>query len=143
MEDIINLILNPHAASCQAHELWTVSLNMALTLEEIWRVLNLVLHHKANIDIHAAVQSIRYRFQEYLTALSGPPHPTPSPVPSCWVPPPPGSIKINVNAAISTSKAAFAVVTRDYLGAVVKIWARILPTRSPVQAEIEALLWAV
>lgn len=31
-EDIINLILNPPTASCQAHELWTVSLNMALTL---------------------------------------------------------------------------------------------------------------
>ncbi|KAL4602284.1 hypothetical protein ACB092_10G041800 [Castanea dentata] len=45
------------------------------------------------------------------------------------------SIKIKVDATISTSKVAFAVVARDHLGAVVKVWPRILPARSSLQAK--------
>ena len=60
-----------------------------------------------------------------------------------WCPPPLGCIKINVDAAISSSQAAIAVVPRDHRGVPIKIWARLTKKTSPLQAETEALLWAI
>ena len=50
--------------------------------------------------------------------------------PSFWVPPPLSWIKVNVDAAWTSAKAALAVVARD-------------SHRSPLLVEAEALLWAV
>ena len=63
--------------------------------------------------------------------------------PSFWVPPPPGWIKVNVDAAWTSAKAALAVVARDSHGSLCSIWARTSSHRSPLLAEAEALLWAV
>ena len=63
--------------------------------------------------------------------------------PSCWVPPPPGWIKVNVDAAWTSAKAALAVVARDSNGSLCSIWARNSSQHSPLQVEAEALLWAV
>jgi len=52
-------------------------------------------------------------------------------------------VKINVDAAISTSHACLAAVTRDHHGVPIKILARITKVASPLLAESEALLWAV
>ena len=60
-----------------------------------------------------------------------------------WSPPPLGSIKLNVDAAISNISAAIAVVARDHLGVPVKVWARTIKKTSPIQAETDALLWAL
>ena len=49
--DIIKLILEPSETFCQAHDLWLVSLKMALTLEEIWCIHNAVIHQKGPIDL--------------------------------------------------------------------------------------------
>ncbi|KAL0015241.1 hypothetical protein SO802_002310 [Lithocarpus litseifolius] len=94
-------------------------------------------------DIPASSQNIIHKFQEYIIATSEPAHPKTPPTLNRWVPPPLGFIKINVDAALSANKAAFAAVARNHLGEVVKVWARILPSRPPLQAETEALLWAV
>ena len=76
-------------------------------------------------------QNIHYRFQECLLVLFGPAQTTPPFVLNRWVPPPLCCIKINADATISTSKAAFATFSKDHLGVVVKVWARILPTSPP------------
>ena len=74
-EDIINIILNHPGTSSQGREQWTVSLIMAFTLEEIWRIQNRVLHHGVRLDVPASSQSIMYRFQEYIIATSESTHP--------------------------------------------------------------------
>ena len=70
------------------------------------------------------------------------PNPYPSPLLS-WPPPPPGWIKINIDAALSSSKVSLAVLTRDHNEVSIKAWARISKNLSPIQVEAKALLWAV
>ena len=50
---------------------------------------------------------------------------------------------MNVDAALSQSNAALAVIARDNAGAVVKVWTKIIPLCSPILAETEAILWAL
>ena len=141
--DIINLILNPPSVLCQTQEQWLVSLNMAFTLEEIWRTRNVVLHHKGEVDLQSFIQKIHSKVHECHLIFSKTELTNPNPSTPKWYFPPPGTIKINVDAAISSSNAALAVVARNSQGLVLNIWARITPKRFPLQAEAEAMAWAV
>ena len=60
-----------------------------------------------------------------------------------WSPPPLGFIKLNVVAAIAQNNLDLAVVARKEHGTVLKAWSKILPKRSPIAAETEAILWAL
>ena len=68
--DIIKVILDPPSALCQSQDLWRVTLNMALTLEEIWHTRNEVLHLTSPADINAACFRINSKFKEYSQILS-------------------------------------------------------------------------
>ena len=52
-------------------------------------------------------------------------------------------IKLNVDAATSNNSTAIAVVARNHLGVPVKVWVRSIKLTTPLQAETEALLWAM
>ena len=142
-EDIVNMVLNPPNVLCNSWEQWKVSLTMASTLEEIWYLRNSVLHSKSPLELHVSIQWIQRRCQEYMvTCPLSPSQPVPHD-PTRWAPPPPGCIKLNVDAALLSSKAAVAVVARECSGAVCGVWAKTISLRSPLQAEAEAILWAV
>ncbi|KAK9983012.1 hypothetical protein SO802_032537 [Lithocarpus litseifolius] len=69
---------------------------------------------------------------------------TPSVQPiSTWTPPPLGWVKLNVDAALSNSKSALAVVARNHLGEILFIWGSGYHLCAPSQAEAAATLWAV
>ena len=47
-----------------------MSLNMAITLEEIWFSRNEALHHKGPVDLQAAGLRINAKFSEYCQVFS-------------------------------------------------------------------------
>lgn len=118
--NIINLILNPPEALCQAQDQWFVSLTMALIINEIWSTRNAVLHETSSVDLHRSIQSILIRSREFSLTLSTPKPPILVLPARSWTPPPPGVIKINSNAAISPSGATLVVVARDSQGLILK-----------------------
>ena len=99
--DIIRAILDPPSALCQSQDLWRVTLNMALMLEEIWHTRNEVLHLASPADINAACLRINSKFKEYSRILSPCETRHLSKDSIKWAPPPAGTIKLNVYAAIS------------------------------------------
>ena len=141
--DIIKIILDPPRELCQAQDLWMVTLTMALTLEEIWRSRNVVLHQNEPIDLLASTQSIHMKIMECTRVFACSEAPSPRSAITKWSPPPPGTIKLNVDVAIAHSKAALAVIARNEAGAVIKIWTKIIPKSFPLRAEVEAILWAL
>lgn len=141
--DIIKVILDPPSALCQSQDLWRVTLNMAFTLEEIWHPRNEVLHLKGSADINAACLRINAKFKECCRFLSPCEIPYSSKTIAKWTPSSMGTIKLNVDAAISQSYAALAVIARNEQGAVIKVWTKTIPLCSPLLAETEAILWAL
>ena len=124
--DIVKIVLDPPKAFCQAREQWLISLNMALILEEIWRVRNLALQHNSPIDLSSSIHTIHRRFNELSLALASPSPDYIHVAQPSWISPPPGWLKINVDVALSTTHASFIAVARDHLGVPIKIWARIM-----------------
>ncbi|KAL0007081.1 hypothetical protein SO802_008583 [Lithocarpus litseifolius] len=143
--DIIKLLTNPPQAQCPPDEHWITTLNMAFVLDEIWRARNQVVHHGEVIDIQASIKLIHHKLAEYSLVWSSTVPPPASIVASLhkWNPPPFGWIKLNTNAAIGEQSNAIAVVARNHIGEVLKVWARSSPTCCPLRAEASAILWAI
>lgn len=61
------------------------------------------------------------------------------------VTPPPQSsfIKVNTDAALSSSHSSLAIIAKDPHGIVLKVWTRDAPKLLPLQAEAMALRWVV
>ena len=143
-EDILNLILNPPNAPVPANERWTISLNMALIIEEMWKARNLKLFQYDQPILSKAMMNVNAKFQELSKVYPPLIHTNPATtnLPT-WIPPPTDHVKINVDAALDSSKSALAVVARNYRGDVLFIWGKVHHLCSPLQAEASALLWAV
>ena len=84
----------------------------------------------------------RRRALEFSTSAIGE-HLSPLPHPLSWSPPPEGSIKLNVDVAVSNTLTALAVVARDHTGTPIKAWIKPYCKCLPTQAEAAAVLWAV
>ena len=61
---------------------------------------------------------------------------------NCWVPPPQGWIKVNIDAAVGISASTLARVARDHSGKVIYIASSVEPVMVAAQAELKALEWA-
>ena len=116
---------------------------MVLTLEEIWHTRNAVLHLKGLVDLQSSIGSISARLKECSLVFCHPEVHMFAQSNVGWSPPPIGTIKLNVDAAVSLSNTALAVVARDEHGVVLKVWAKIMPKFSPLVAETVAILWAL
>nr|POE63825.1 putative ribonuclease h protein [Quercus suber] len=145
--DIIKCILDPPSDLCQAQDLWLVSLNMAFTLEEIWHTRNVVLHLKGSTDLQASINNIGARPRECALVFSHTKARISAHSNVRWSLPPIGTIKLNVDVAVSLSKTALAVVARNENRAVLKalqlakgeLWSNIL-VESDSKNIIDAIL---
>ncbi|KAK9998433.1 hypothetical protein SO802_018036 [Lithocarpus litseifolius] len=142
-EDIIKLILNPPNAPIPAQDLWTISLNMAIIIDEIWKARNHILFQEGKADLAKAKLNVAARFSELSKVYSPITNHSPDPLSTSWFPPPPECIKINVDAALNSSKSALAVVARNHHGDVLFVWGKQHHLCNPSQAEASALLWVV
>ena len=136
------LVLNPPNSSCTVNEIWLVSLNMAFTLQGIWCLCNHVLHNGGPADIYGSIHQIHYRFMEFSTLTNQSTRLPPPPSFASWVLPPTDWAKLNVDAAISTTKVALAVVAWNNSGDVIKVWAKLQNSCSPLLVEASSILWA-
>ena len=115
-EDILKLILNPPNAPIPSQDQWTISFNMALIVDEIWKARNLQFFNQEQANLNKACLNVQARFQEISKVFSPTFLPTSTAGPSVWSPPPPDHIKINVDATLDSTKYALAVVARNHLG---------------------------
>ena len=70
--DIIKVILETLSAICQVQDMWLVSLNMALTLDEIWCIRNAIIHLEGTIDLQASISRIGTKLNECAKVFSFP-----------------------------------------------------------------------
>ena len=142
-KDIVSFIMEPPASLIPAHETWSVSLNMALVIEEIWMSRNLKQFSNIDPDAMKARQNIQTRFNEIVNVFSSATQPPKELSSKIWSPPPFGCIKLNVNAATRSLGFALAVVARNHLGEVLSIWAKKYHSSSPAIAKAKSLYWAI
>ncbi|XP_030930607.1 uncharacterized protein LOC115956335 [Quercus lobata] len=114
---------------------------MALVLDEIWHLRNQVSFQEGQVDIPNSIKRINFKFLEFSTLLESE-KPSATPVVFRWEPPPPGWIKLNVDAAVAESSSALVVVARDDKGIVSKAWSKTHHPCPPIVAEANAILWA-
>ena len=99
------------------------TIKLALTIEAIWKLRNLVVHNNVCVNLISIIQGLELRMIEHLDALKGA-NIARSPELCCWKCPPSGVIKLNVDAAIARDSTTLAVVACDDHGRVLKAWKR-------------------
>ena len=130
-KDTVSFIMESPASLIPTHETWSVSLNMALVIEEIWMSRNLKLFSNIDPDAMKTRQNIQTRFNEIVKVFSSAIQPPKELSNKTWSPPPSGCIKLNVDAATRSSGSALTVVARNHLGEVLSILAKKHHSSSP------------
>nr|POE45728.1 hypothetical protein CFP56_46500 [Quercus suber] len=109
----VYLVLNSLEALCQTWGHWKVSLTMALILDKIWHLKNAKLFMRSNSNLTTSILSIQRSCQEYLTMCHVSLLRLKQQNPTRCSPSPPGYIKLNTDAALSSTRIALAVIARD------------------------------
>ena len=98
--DIIKLILDLPSPSASDIDEEFISLTMTFVVDEIWYLRNQVNFQDGKVDIQLSSNSICRRALEFSTSVIGE-HLSPLPHPLSRSPPLEGSIKLNVDAAVT------------------------------------------
>ena len=95
------------------------SVQIALTLEAIWRFHNQHVHHSKIENPNVSIKVLEFKVVEHMQKLWAE-NSLFTPNDLKWLPPPHGIVKLNVDAAIFYSSACIAVITRNESGLFIK-----------------------
>ena len=141
--NIVKLVLDPPIPSAQEVDREHITTTLAFALDEIWLLRNQFIFEDTEIDILSTSSGIARRVAKFSNVhnpdVLAPPHVSPT----AWSPPPVGTIKLNVDAAVGSTSTAMAVLARDHTGVPIKLWAKKYVKCLPVQAEAAFVLWAI
>jgi hypothetical protein len=122
--DLLNLVINPPI--CPGIDLnpktlkAQTSIQIALTLENIWSVRNQRVHNNTKVNHLSIVKNLEGRILEHFHIIDpGILADSLSISPLCWSAPPSNVVKLNTDAALKDGKATLAVVARDDTGTII------------------------
>ena len=114
-----------------------------LILDQIWKACNFKIHDDGQIKVEQIMKNIiMLRSKHRLPPKQSSNSACPSYVIDKWVRPEFGVIKINCDAAVGPRFSSLTVVAKDWRGNLVFALTKKANTNIPLQAEVEALLWA-
>jgi hypothetical protein len=118
------------------------SIQIALTLEAIWRFCNQHVHRSKVENPNVSIKALEFRVVEHMQNMWVE-NSLFFPKDLKWLPPPHGIVKLNVGAAIFHTSACIAVIARNESGLIIKTWAKPFNSVDPLVAEEAAILWAI
>ncbi|XP_023905690.1 uncharacterized protein LOC112017471 [Quercus suber] len=142
--EFVNFLLNPNFASnlLPSHR-EDFLLYGAILCDVVWKQRNSSIFENMDINLDSVAARIFSLFVEHKNARSPLVRPQAPASALGWVAPPRLGLKINVDVAVGTRFSVIAAVTRDWRGNVVFAASRKVNTIFPLQAEAEAVRWAL
>ncbi|PON57500.1 hypothetical protein PanWU01x14_174060 [Parasponia andersonii] len=116
----------------------------SLCVEAIWIECNLISHDNGDTCVVTIIHSLSMQLQNYRQVLSSDhDHDQLNIHPTCWLPPPPPWIKINVDVAIRNDVAIATAVARDDQGTVLDAYTSVVQLTYPLVIEVAAMLLGI
>ena len=137
--DIIKLILAPLPSTTTSDvESWYVSSAMTFVVDGIWNLRNRAVFQGEKVNIREACLRIQSKIIEFRTVIQAANKAHCASSSQVWKPPLTRSIKLNVDTATGPSRTTLAVVVRNSLSEVIKVWAKPHHSCTRIQAETSA-----
>ena len=115
----------------------------AILCDVIWKLRNRSLFENAVLNFDGVASKISSLFVEHKKSRASTSRHMVSASAQVWIPPSRLDIKINVDAVVGPCISAIAVVVRDWRGELVFASSMKVNTTLPLQAEAEAVRWAI
>ncbi|XP_030963966.1 uncharacterized protein LOC115985138 [Quercus lobata] len=140
---IQTLISPPNAVGLNPSIKAEFLLHGAVICDVVWKLRNQVQFEGISPNLEGMLLKISRSVAEFRKVLESPLGSSRSRIQSVWSKPDRDTIKVNVDVAYNTEKSSIAAIARDWRGGVVFACSKRVNTTLPLQAEAEAIIWAL
>ena len=140
---IQTLISPPNIAGLNSTNKAEFLLHGAVICDVVRKIRNQVLFEGVSPNLDGMLLKISSSVAEFRKVLDIPLGSSRNRIQSTWFNPDRGTIKINVDVACNNESSSIAVVARNWSGDVVFACSKRVNTTLPLQAEAEAIIWAL